>query len=255
MYKALVISLLLSLMSALAVTAVAAELVLYFNFNEGTGDTASDSSGKGNNGVLVGNVRWVDGKYGKAIQVDNSYVEVEQSDSLNITEAVTIAAWIYPTSDVQSAYAKIIEKDFSRPNPPYISYGISVNFANTGKYAFEVAAEGTISGPQSTSLFAPNEWTHIAGVYDGSTIAIYINGVMEASQDKTGVIDESEGNLYIGKSTPGVNEPFTGIIDEVVVWDGALTESEIQELMMRITAVRPSGKLATSWGRIKSQRM
>jgi len=69
-------------------------LVLYLPFDEGTGDIAKDGSGNGNDGVLNGKPKWVEGKYGSALEFDGktNYVEVPFSDTLNITENLTRAA-------------------------------------------------------------------------------------------------------------------------------------------------------------------
>lgn len=225
--------------------------VLYFAFSEGSGEKVKDLSGNNNDGTLKG-PKWVDGKFGKALQFQNSYVEVPDSDSLNMTKAVTVMAWAYPTAS-QPDYAKVVEKDFSRPNAPYISYGISFNFAGSGLFSFEVATQGTIGGPQSKTKYEKNKWYHLAGVYDGKTIKLYVDGVLEGSTDKTGDINVAKGkNLYIGKATPVVGgEAFAGIIDDLVIYNSALSEDEIKKAMVGITPVMPASKLATVWGNIK----
>ncbi|MCD6165610.1 hypothetical protein J7K19_02730, partial [bacterium] len=75
-------------------------LVAYWSFDEGTGNIAYDISGNGNNCTIYG-AKWTKGKYGSALQFDgvDDYVEVPHSVSLNITDAITIEAWINTSSD------------------------------------------------------------------------------------------------------------------------------------------------------------
>jgi len=89
-------------------------LVGHWRFNEGTGSTAKDSSPFGNNGTIHG-ASWVRGKFGYALKFDGTddYVDCGSDDSLNITDAITIEAWIYPKGAGVSTYPRIIDKSSS----------------------------------------------------------------------------------------------------------------------------------------------
>ena len=94
-------------------------LVLYFAFNEGTGKTAKDLSENGNDGEIH-DAKWVDGKFGKALEFDGKtgYVEVPDSKSLDITKAVTIEAWVKSNAD-HPGYTGLVRKgnpNGDRPN-------------------------------------------------------------------------------------------------------------------------------------------
>ena len=84
-----------------------AELVGYWKFDEGSGTTAVDSSGQGNDGTLKGAPEWAVGQLGDALDFDGSsdYVEVPHNPSLSITEAITIAAWSYMSTGASGEMA------------------------------------------------------------------------------------------------------------------------------------------------------
>ena len=85
-----------------------AAIVGLWLFDEGAGDVATDSSGNGNDGVLINEPEWVDGKFGKALRFDgvDDYVDIPDSPSLSPTEQMSIVAWIYPVIVVTQSFLK-----------------------------------------------------------------------------------------------------------------------------------------------------
>ena len=98
-------------------------------------------------------------------------------------------------------------------------------------------------------------WIHAAVTWDGGTMRIYKNGVEVGSMAKAGKLDvDPSVNMAIGNQPDGAeNRPFDGIIDDVAIWNRALAQDEILEVMADgvPAAVEPSGKLAVTWGTIK----
>lgn len=218
-------------------------------FDEGKGDVASDSSGNKNNGKLMNDPKWVDGKIGKALDFDGAqnHVIVPNSDTLNPTDAITLAAWIYPRGFTANGNG-ILTKE--------VQYILGLNWpqgANAQKLNLWLNIGGWI-------LFADGEvkkdsWNHVAVTYDGSTKKLYIDGKMISKVDQKGKINTSANNILIAQGNIGVGQQaFNGIIDELAIFNVALTESEIKESMKGFMyAIEPNGKLINTWASIKAK--
>jgi hypothetical protein len=195
-------------------------LVAAYGFDEGSGSTVSDSSGAGNNGAIQG-ATWVStGKFGKALSFNgsSSSVVVNDSVSLHLTNGMTLEAWVYPTA--LGNWNEIIYKgddDFFLEAATPQTAGPAVGLGSTGTYPMLSAA----------NPLALNAWTHVAGTYDGSTLRIYINGVLSASVARTGAIDPSTYALTIGADTMH-GSYYGGLIDEVRIYNRALSATEVQ---------------------------
>jgi len=219
-------------------------------FDEGKGDIATDSSGNKNDGKLTGGPKWVDGKIGKSLEFDgaSSYVSVSNSESLNPTKAITLEAWIYP---------KGFDADGNGILTKEGQYILGLNWPQGGN-AQKLNLWLTIG---SWILFTGDEvsadsWSHVAATYDGSIKKLYINGNLVNSTSQKGGIATSANNILIAQGNVGIgSQAFKGLIDELAVFNVALTETDIKDSMRGfLTAVAPVGKLATTWGRIKAKR-
>jgi hypothetical protein len=207
-------------------------LIADWKFNEISGTSASDNSGNVNTGTLVNSPSWVTGKIGNALSFTNSYVNIPSSSSINsITNAITISAWIKTTNTSQEA---ILER---------WQYGTGVNKRAfclevlSNKVYFGLSKDGTSANSKwLTSVTSVNDgtWKYITATFDGTTMKIYINGVLDASVSAGFTsIFASTGNLHIGKQeyNSGVfGYPFIGTIDEMKLYNKALTLSEVQSL-------------------------
>lgn len=225
-------------------------------FDEGEGNIAEDSSGKGNNGTLINGPEWVDGKSGSALSFDGSddYVDCGNAPSLNLGSTITAVAWVKLNS--LSGKQTIISKaqsgawgiEYSVTTPQYsnkFSWAPNINSGYRVIGANEDAEEGV--------------WYHLAGTYDGAKVLFYINGILQDDTiDIVGSITPTAVQVEIGSNPPGVSNIFNGVIDEMAVFDVALGQADIQNIIDRglkesITAVDLSGKLTTTWADIKTQ--
>lgn len=220
-------------------------------FDEGDGDIAADSSGNGNDGTLLSNPEWVDGKFGSALEFNGSNTSVDCGDteSMNIPTggSVTMCAWVYPTVGSVAAWQGIMAKRTGS-----YSYGINLVTGN-----FQIYTTGA-SGIAGFAYDLPvEEWVHIAAVMSKDPTELYVNGELFGTKGAGGGVIEAANGLRIGASGT-IGEVFNGIIDDVGIFNEALSEDDIKDLYDKglgmasgIAAVESSGKLATTWAVIK----
>jgi hypothetical protein len=229
-----------------------AELMGHWKFDEGSGDTANDSSGNNNHGTLEGDPQWVEGKIGGALELNgvNDYVDCGADPSLNVTTGqITIAAWV--KIDVFGDWDGIVTK------------GIT----STSTYAMQMWSDGSLrccigcGGAPGGGLWNANtkmvaeEWIHVAYTYDGSTLRFYINGVKDTQEVEVALqFQNNEESLTLGCDFEGGDEYFDGVIDDVRIYDQGLTEEEIKQIMGgEDAAVSPYRKAAGTWGMLKGR--
>ena len=234
-------------------------LVLYLPFDEGSGKIAKDVSGTGNDGELKGKAEWVDGKFGKAIHLNpvaGEYVEVPHSDSLDITKAITLELWVQVNS-LPNSHCAFISKATTDQTGSYILHISNDN----GFYVTLVIFIG-VQGPWPPPAIGKTtlgEWHHFAGSYDGTELAVYIDGKLQAKANRSvgGDIDHSKNPVVIGRDNRAdylTSRNMDCIVDEVRIWNRVLSENEIEEAMKgNILSIEPAGKLATTWANIKAQ--
>jgi hypothetical protein len=196
-------------------------LVAAYSFNEGTGTTVSDVSGNGNNGTIA-NATWTTaGKYGNALVFDgtSAVVTINDSASLDLTNAMTLEAWVNPSA-VSSDWWDVVYKGDD-------NYFLEASTDSDGLPCcggtFDTADVATFG----TAVLELNTWTHLAATYDGATLLFYVNGVQASSLAQTGDIVTSSNPLQIGGDSI-YGQFFQGTIDEVRVYNTALTAAQIQ---------------------------
>ena len=208
--------------TAITITVVnaASGLVAAYGFEEGSGTTVSDASGNGNTGTISGATWSTAGKYGNALSFNGSgaVASVPNSTSLGLSSAMTVEAWVYPTS--VSGWEPVIYKY----NDLFYLLGASSVATGPATGVGDTGTSGDIIS--SGSSLSANTWTHLAGTYNGATTKLYVNGVLVASSSHTGSIASSTYPLTIGGNTVDGNY-FTGLIDEVRVYNQALSAAQI----------------------------
>ena len=165
---------------------------------------------------------------------DEDYVEVPHSNILNPSSQITIEAWIkFETGGLQNP--RIAGKGTGWG----IGYELfTLGTSNSRRFSF--ALRGTTIS--SSIYYSSGEWHHIAGVYNGNTMKLYIDGVERASRNKTGLFPPGTGSFKIGKkSHHWSDDDFKGEIDEVRVWNIARTQAEILADMDNIISSTETG--------------
>lgn len=194
-------------------------LIAYYGF-EGN---ANDSSGNGNHGTEYGGINYLDGKIGKAAMFDgeNTYISVADNSSLRLN-IFTITAWVRP--DIIWGGNRIAEKGDSN------SYWLDINPDAKALVGFY---DGGYNDLISEENILSNNWYFIAGTYDGDSLKIYINGTLDNSLTLFSTPYQSDQPLIIGWKYNGITEDhFSGLIDELRIYNRALSESKIQELYL-----------------------
>jgi hypothetical protein len=197
-------------------------LVAAYGFDETSGSIVGDSSGNSNSGSITGAARIVAGKYGGALSFNGSsnLVSVPDSNSLDLTSGMTLEAWVKPTT--LGAFKTVVLKEA----PGDLSYGMYASSAYGGSGVSRPSAwiAGTDVG--ATTALPTGAWSHLAATYDRTSFKLYINGTQVASKAFTGAITPSTGALKIGGNSIW-GEYFNGQIDEIRVYNRALSPSEI----------------------------
>jgi len=210
--------------TALNVSSSTADMVSYWKFNEGSGNVAYDAVGD-NDGTVIGATWTTSGVCGGALYFDGSYdyVIVPDDDTLDITDEITLEAWIKP--EVTNIAYVLIKRSSAAGG---VVYTLDIY---PGKVrGFVVDPNGGNHGGIGTTTIKVDEWQHIALTYDGTTVKIFYNGVKEASSAFSGTIATSTGSVEIGLYSGGAGPPmFKGYIDEPAIYDRGLTEGEIKE--------------------------
>ena len=225
-------------------------LVLYLSFDEGKGGKAADGSVHGHDGEFVQNPTWVDGQFGKALEFDGTkgdHVIVPINDTLQLREQFSIAFW------VKRDAAQIREWNYMVTAGSLKWASIFRNSDN--KTYFWSTSGGGWAQKAVTDDIQPDDWVHLAVTHDTkSKVVIYNDGKEAGGGAKPPPVDEIDGSVMVGARHPG-EEFFTGIIDEVFLFNRIITEAEIGEIMNGdFLPVEPADKLATTWGSIKADR-
>ena len=208
-------------------------LVAALGFNEGSGTIAHDTSGNGNDGTIL-NATWATaGRYGKAVVFNgtNAWITVADAGSLDLTTGMTLEAWVRPTTTMGTSWRAIILKERSG-GLCYSLYG-NTSARYPGTY---INTGGNDLNVQGSATIPRNSWTHLAATYDGTTLRLYVNAALVRSATVGGALVTSSGVLRIGGNSVW-GEWFNGYIDEVRIYNRALSASEITTDMN--TAVVP----------------
>lgn len=229
-------------------------LILYMSFDTINGKTTIDHSKYGNDGEMMGGPKHVAGKFGKALELNgqNDWVVVPHDDILTVDKDVTVMAWINTERHMgpnNQRWQGIVAK--GNANRSYSFYTESPSQC----LHLSVNKAGSVCNGKVPL----NEWVHVAAQVEGDTHRYWINGETAGEfggkNSPPGKADTD--NVLIGRTHEG-NREFLGLIDEVRIWNRALSADEVVEQMNKgydeLFPVDPRYKAATTWGTIKGLR-
>ena len=233
-------------------------------FDEDDDDVAEDLSGNGNDGTLRGDPDQVKGKFGAALEFDgiDDYVNCGNSDSLLMTDQVTVAFW-FRTNKKMVAFADrqaVVGKSYLEYEVGIYPGGCIHTYTNDGTGGgYDEGISAYMREELGENDWKLDKWYHVAWTLNGKHEIVYVNGVNigEFNKPNEGT-KEGIHNLEIGRREAG-SLLFNGAVDEVVIFNVALEQADIQDIMNKgmekvlgLTAVSPSDKLATTWATIKA---
>jgi len=211
-------------LSLVSTSVVKADLIGWWRLDEGTGTTVADVSGAGHNGFFAeGTPEWVEGMFGKALKFNGSNkVEIPDHPDFHLEDAVSMALWIKPEAD-QPDYAKPFIKQKSGEYPYAIQYSTTQTIRAT------VNASARFDTTPGLENFV-GQWGHLCMTYDGSAVILYKDGEEVARIAATGKLQQNDLSLSIGGRL-GSGQNFIGIIDDVYLYNHALSPDEVRAVM------------------------
>jgi prepilin-type N-terminal cleavage/methylation domain-containing protein len=205
-------------------TRVEKGLVGYWHFDEGTSTVAYDASGSGNNGTLTNGPTWqtsTNCKAGGCLDFDGVDDNVSTSTVPNLTGGFSFSVWVKTPILQDASYDSVVSK-FS--SSPYNGWFLRRSANNSVMY-FSLYNGGSAYSVSDSTLVA-NTWMYYAGTFDGANLKLYVNGVLKGT--RTGaVVGNATSNFVIGGNYGGPSETWNGMIDEVRLYNRALSADEV----------------------------
>jgi hypothetical protein len=199
-------------------------VVGYWRFEEGSGTTANDSSASNNDGFLVGNAAFLSSVaypfvneqpnvYSLSLDGTGDYVEIPDAASLDLAGPFTLEAFVRPTAADETLAGVVVKRNVIGNSP---AYGLFFGSATGVRAAAQVTSPGSIA-TANTSL-PMNQWSHVAAVWSGATLSLFVNAQFAGSVNGTGAVEVSAQPVRIGN----YGADFAGQIDEVRISNAAL---------------------------------
>lgn len=222
--------------SGLAIGNINDDLIAYWNFNEGQGTQVLDSSGMGNIGTIYG-ATWINGIAGKALGFDgvNDYINVANTSSQQITtNQLSISMWFNLQQDIGNTQSRLIckQQDWNR------SWGLEFfgkdYLGSAGNQLAFHDSNGTTDFICYTGkLIETGIWHHVGVVDNGGTIDLYLDGqIFYTTNQGRGIPSSIPAPIRIGRTNPTSTYFFNGFMDEIRLYDRALSGEEMEELYL-----------------------
>ncbi len=203
---------------------------VYLNFNEGSGTIALDASGHGNVGTISGAQRVDSGECGQALFFDGtgSYTGIPFSTLNHPEKQITVSTWFY----IDSYHPQVLISGYRDGG-----YRLGFDDGNDLWWTMNLEGSGDVSIPVQHEGITPYQWHHVTATYDGKTSKIYLDGILRNQVNASGPIHYEYPNyVVLGADAGPSNMPdpscpgyFRGGLDEVRIYDTALTYSQVMD--------------------------
>ncbi len=200
-------------------------LIALWTFDDGRGEIARDSSGKGNHGTVVGRAKWTKGIIGGALEFDgtNDFVSISNEGSFDIKDRITVAAWIKVDS-----FSKKWQSIVTKGDRAWRLH--RANDTNRVGWACSNLSRGEVGDLYGRTGVDDGRWHHVAGVLDGTRSSLFVDGKLEASEETSRAISVNDYPVLIGENAQHKGRQFRGFIDDVRIYDRALSVDELRAL-------------------------
>jgi hypothetical protein len=218
-------------------------LVGHWTFDEGEGAIARDVSGRDNHGTVMGDAKWNKGIIGGALEFDGTddFVSIPNESQFDITGSITVSAWIRVESFTKSWQAIVTKGDRAW----------RLHRANTTKsvgFACSDLSQENAGDLLGNRVVVDGQWHHVAGVLHGTRMSIYVDGALDAWAVSSPNISVNDYSVHIGANAQAEGRLFRGLIDDVRIYDRALSIDELQALVKSggVEPPLPSHPIATA---------
>ncbi|MBN1359660.1 MAG: discoidin domain-containing protein [Sedimentisphaerales bacterium] len=185
---------------------------------------ATDGSGNGNDGTLMGGATWTaGGKVGGALSLNgtDAYANCGNGATLNITEAITLSAWVNPADANNGQHNPFVTKGDQ-------AYAIKHNTSN--QIETFIYDDNWYTATTDIDDSFDGEWHHVAATYDGLHLRLYVDGALRATTEHAGSIASATYNVNLGRNAQNTDRLYSGLIDEVRIYNGALSPAQVVQL-------------------------
>jgi hypothetical protein len=201
-------------------------LVAWWKFDGNTNDSSGNNLNGSNQGASLTTDK--NGESGKAYSFNNSHISVAHSNLLNFTDSFSISLWVFSTNYISNDWQEFLMKGST--NYTYRQYHMRPD-KNTGRLQFIFYQSGTSFSSTSNTALENNKWSHVVGTLSNSQVNLYINGLNDSSRqfNNFSSVTSTSYGLSIGRLGTG-GYYFNGKIDEVRMYDRALSALDVQAL-------------------------
>ena len=196
-------------------------LVGYWPFSGNANDISGNANNGVNNGATLTTDRFGNANSAYSFNGTNSFIKVLSSTSLQPTNSISYSCWVYITTTTGTTF---FTKNYSVGNNSFA-------FERGGNNTFGVTLRG-IGGLSDNHSVNLNSWNFLMCTYDGTSLKYYLNGILVQSLNSNNLLTYTSNNLFIGVSNdPSVAvQYFSGKLDDIGIWNRALTQDEITNL-------------------------
>lgn len=210
-------------------------LVFFAGFD---GSLGIDSSVYGRNGEASSDVSRDAGRFGYAARFDGSAensITFPYDPALGLSDAITLSAWVYREGDGQQSVSVIVGRPFlDRPGHQQYSLGLNADNEIRWRLRFGSDLVNVFSDP-----IPERKWTHVVGTYDGAVMRLYIDGELSSERSRSGSFNAVPAPLLIGTDPDADGRRYAGRVDEIALYDTALTPDEVSLLYGLESGLRP----------------